>query len=154
MQYGFGPVSDNSLFQLKLLNIYRPLPVQSVLMTGILICCTCHFKSSSLCLFGLCLQVSTAPNFCPDTSGQRWSLVQVHLFSCAVGKEGHCKQISVACVGSICSVPATLGLSLLTACVLSLSTLLKLHVALQGACPVPHALPRPKPLRFRFSGTP
>ena len=46
----------------------------------------------------------------------------------------------------------------LTACVLSPSTLLRLQVALQGnclkwalGCP---ALPRSKPLRFRFSGTP
>ena len=44
--------------------------------------------------------------------------------------------------------------SRLTACVLSQSTLLRLQVALQGAGPGLHALPRSKLLRFRFSGTP
>ena len=38
--------------------------------------------------------------------------------------------------------------------VLSLSTLLRLQAALQGAGPELRALLRPKPLRFRFSGTP
>ena len=46
--------------------------------------------------------------------------------------EEHCKQISLACVGSAHSVWATLGLPLLMACVLSQSTLLRLQVALQG----------------------
>ena len=49
--------------------------------------------------------------------------------------EEHCKQISLACVGSARSVWATLGLLLLTACVLSQSTLLRLQVAQQGNCP-------------------
>ena len=70
-------------------------------------------------------------NFHPDTSGQRWSLVQVRLFS-PVGREGRCRQVSLACVGSARSVPATLGLPPLTAYVLSQSTLLRLQVALQG----------------------
>ena len=39
-------------------------------------------------------------------------------------------------------------------CVLSPSTLFRLQVALQGAGPALPALFRPKPLRFRFSGTP
>ena len=56
------------------------------------------------------------------------------MFSCAVEREGHCKPISLACVGSACSVWATLGLSPLTACVLSWSTLLRFQVALQGNC--------------------
>ena len=64
----------------------------------------------------------------------------------------HCKQISLACVGSTHSVPATLGLPLLAACVLSLSTLLRLQVALQGAGPELQSMP--KLLRFQFSGTP
>ena len=75
------------------------------------------------------------------------------LVSCAVGREEHCKQISVACVGSARNVSATVGLPLLTACVLSQSTLLRLQVVLQGNC-LKRALPRSKPLRFRFSGTP
>ena len=55
------------------------------------------------------------------------SLVQ----SCS-GREEHCKQMSLACVGIAGSVWATLGLSPLTACVLSQSTLLRLQGALQG----------------------
>ena len=51
-----------------------------------------------------------------------------------MGREEHCKQISLACVGSARSVWATLGLPPLTACVLSQSTLLRLRVALQGIC--------------------
>ena len=50
------------------------------------------------------------------------------------GGEEHCKQISLACVGSACSVWATLGLPLLTACVLSWSTLLRLQVVLLENC--------------------
>ena len=49
-------------------------------------------------------------------------------------REEHCKQISLACVESARSVSAALGLPLLTVCVLSLSTLLRLQVALQGNC--------------------
>ena len=49
-----------------------------------------------------------------------------------MGREGHCRQISRACVGSTSSVLATLGLPPFAACVLSLSTLLRLQVALQG----------------------
>ena len=71
-----------------------------------------------------------------------------------MGREEHCKQISLVCVGSACSVWATLGLPPLTARVLSQSTLLWLQVALQGTGPGLRALPRSKPLRFRFSGTP
>ena len=44
----------------------------------VLICCTCHFQNSSLlfvCFGFLCLQVSSVSNFCPDTRGQRWSLI-------------------------------------------------------------------------------
>ena len=64
------------------------------------------------------------------------------MFSRAVGREGHCKQMSLACVGSARSVSATLGLPPLTAGVLSQSTLLRLQVALQGCCPnrAPHFL--------------
>ena len=54
----------------------------------VLICCTCHFQSSSLFLvyFGFfCLQVSSVSNFHPDTRGRRWLLIQAHLFSCVVG---------------------------------------------------------------------
>ena len=53
----------------------------------------------------------------------------------AVGREEHCKHTSLACVESAYTVWATPGLPLLTACVLSRSTLLRLQVALQGNCP-------------------
>ena len=72
------------------------------------------------------------------------------MFSHAVGREEHCKQISLACVESAHSVSATMGLPLLMACVLSQSTLLRLQVALQGVGPGLPALPRSKPLMFRF----
>ena len=51
-----------------------------------------------------------------------------------MGREEHCKQISLARVGSARSVSATLGLPLLTTCVLSQSKLLRLQVARQGNC--------------------
>ena len=101
----------------------------------VLICCTCHFQSGSIFFvyFGfLHLQFSSVSNFHPDTRGQRWSLIQAHLFSCAVGREEHYKEISLVCVGSARSVWTTLGLPPLMVCVLCRSTLLRLQVALQG----------------------
>ena len=83
-----------------------------------------------------------------------------HLFSltCSVGREEHCKQISLACVGSARSVWTTLGLPQLTvACAFQVYTAQapgcsagELSKVGPGLC----ALPRSKPLRFRFSGTP
>ena len=106
----------------------------------VFIYCTCHFQRGSLFFvyFGsLCLQVSSVSNFHSDTRGRRWSLFQAHLSSRAVGREEHCKQISLACVGSASSVSAVLGFhpppsTPLTVCVLSQSTLLRLQVALPG----------------------
>ena len=86
-----------------------------MLPPGILICCTGHFWRGSLCLFGFCLLVFSVSNFCPDTSGRRWSLVWVRLFSRAVGREGRCRQMSLACAVSTHSILAVLGLLLLTA---------------------------------------
>ena len=53
-----------------------------------------------------------------------------------MGRKENCKQISLACVGSAyaLSVWATLGLTLLTVCVLSQFTMLRLQFALQGNC--------------------
>ena len=75
-----------------------------------------------------------------------------------MGREEHCKQILLACVGSANSVLAALGLPPLMVCVLSCfytSQALgcssgELSEAGPGLC----AVPRSKPLRFRFSGTP
>ena len=80
------------------------------------------------------------------------------MFSRAVGREEHCKQTSLVCVGSARGVWATPGLLPLTACVLSQSISLRLQVALQGNC-LTWALgcmhfSGSKPLRFRLSGTP
>ena len=102
----------------------------------VLICCTCHFQSGPLSFsFGfLCLQASSVSNFHPDTNGGWWSLIQAHLFSCVVGREKYCKQISLVCVRSAHSVWTTLGLSQLMAHVLYWSTLLRFQVALQGNC--------------------
>ena len=94
----------------------------------VLIYCTCHFQGGSLG-FSFCLLVSSVSDFRPDTRGRWWSLFQAHLFSRAVGREGRCKQITLACAPS---VSATLGLPLLTACALSLSTQLRLQVAPPG----------------------
>ena len=74
-----------------------------------------------------------------------------------MARKEHCKQISLACVGSACSVSATLDLPLLKACVLSClhfsgSTLLCQELSEAG--PGLHALLRSKPLRFRLLGTP
>ena len=75
------------------------------------------------------------------------------MFSCAVGREGHCKQITLACAHSVL---ATLGLPPLTACVLSCLHCLGSRLLcreLSEAGPGLYALPRSKPLRFRFSGS-
>ena len=74
------------------------------------------------------------------------------MFSCAVGREGRCKQITLACAHS---VSASLGLPPLTVCVLlhCLGSRL-LCWKLFEAGPGLYALPRSKPLRFRYSGSP
>ena len=135
-QRGVSSVSDSSLFQLILLfEVYMPLPMQSVQTTGFQSVALVTSEVVPSVYFGFfCLQISSVSNCHPDTRGQRWSLIQAHLFNCAVGREEHCKQISLVCVGSACSVWATLGLPALPACMLSLSILLRIQVALQGNC--------------------
>ena len=95
----------------------------------VLIYCTCHFQGSSLCFSFFCLLVSSVSDFRPDTRGRWWTLFQAHLFSHVVGREGCCKQITLACARS---VSATLGLPPLMARVPSLPTLLRIQVALPG----------------------
>ena len=94
----------------------------------VLIYCTCHFQGSSLG-FSFCLLVSSVSDFRPDTRGRWWTLFQAHLFSHAVGREGRCKQITLACAHS---VSATLDLPPLTARAPSLPTQLRLQVAAPG----------------------
>ena len=132
-----------------------PLQCTVSINCRVLICCTCHFQSDSLSFvyFGfLCLQVSSVSNFHPDSRGQRWSFIQAHLFSCVLGREGLSKQISLAFVGSVCSVWTTLGLpQSKTACASwiynaqapwsSARTLSQMGLAF-------YVLPRSEPLRF------
>ena len=77
------------------------------------------------------------------------------MFSCVVGRERHCKQISLVCVGSVRSVWTTLGLPQLTvACASRVYTAQALGCsagALSKVGSAFHALPRSKLLRF--SGT-
>ena len=92
----------------------------------VLIYCTC------LCFSFFCLLVSSVSNFCPDTRVQWWTVFQAHLFS-AVGREGRCKQITLA---SVCTVSATLGLPLLTGvCTFLVYTAQALGCS-AGNCPV------------------
>ena len=75
------------------------------------------------------------------------------MFSCTVGREGHCKQVILACARS---VSATLGLPPLSACVLSCIYCLGSRLLcreLSEAGPGLHVPPRSKPLRFRHSGS-
>ena len=80
-----------------------------------------------------------------------------HLFSRAVGREEHCKQISLACVGSAHSVWTTLGLPQFTeACAFWVYTAQAPGCSaeeLSKAGPAFRALPRSKLFKFRFSGT-
>ena len=74
-----------------------------------------------------------------------------------MGREEHCKQISLACGGRAHSVSAALGLpTLWGVCFPSLhcsgSRLLCQELSVAG--PGLQALSRSKPLRFRFSGSP
>ena len=76
------------------------------------------------------------------------------MFSPAVGREGHCKQITLACAHN---VSTTLGQPLLMGCVPSLPTMLRLrllHGELSEVSPGLHATPKSKLLRFRQSGSP
>ena len=99
-----------------------------------------------------CLQVSSVSNFCPDTRGRR-SLVQ----SCCgeggtlqtniTGMCGECSQC-LGCTGfapthGVCAFPDYTAQS--PGCSAG---------ELSEVGPGLHALPRSKPLRFRFSGTP
>ena len=75
-----------------------------------------------------------------------------------MGREEHHKQTSLACVGRARSVWATLGLPPLTGvCAFPVYTAQAPGCSageLSKAVPGLHALPRSKPLRFRFLGTP
>ena len=79
------------------------------------------------------------------------------MFSCAAGREDHGKQTSLARVGRARSVWATLGFPAHGVCAFSVYTAQAPDYSageLSKAGPGLRALPRSKPLRFKFSGTP
>ena len=75
-----------------------------------------HFEGGSLCLTSVCwsLQclISALTRGGGGGGGHFFFFFQAHLFSCAVGREGCCKQITLSCAHS---VSAPLSLPLLTA---------------------------------------
>ena len=81
------------------------------------------------------------------------------MFSCIVGREEPCKQISWVCVVSACSIWTTLGLPrswlrVLFWCAYTAQAPGCTAGVLSKVCSVFRALPRSKLLRFTFSGTP
>ena len=100
-----------------------------------------HFQGGSLCLASSCFLVSSVSDFRPDTRGMVVDtfFFQAHLFSCAVGREGYCKQITLACVRSVSATHAHGAHR-------SGSTLLRQEPS--EASPRLHALPRSKLLSF------
>ena len=87
-----------------------------------------HFQGGSLCFSFFCLLVSSVSNSHPDTGGGGGHFFRLTRLV-VLWREGRCKQITLVLAHSVLD---TLGLPLLTACVLSLSTLLRLQVALPG----------------------
>ena len=93
-------------------------------------------------------------SFHPDTRGGWWSLFKAHLFSCAVGREEHCKQIALACARSVlATLVCPLSQHVCFPCLHCLGSRL-LCRELSEASPGLYALSRSKPLRFRYLGTP
>ena len=126
-----------------------------MLTTGNLICCTCHFQSGPLCFSFFCLLVSSVSNFHPDTRG----VVVVTFFrlTCSVVLWGgrnsahkyHWHVLTVIQPHWGCPHSQHVCFPSLHC---SGSRLLCQELSDVG--PGLHALPRSKPLRFRFSGTP
>ena len=116
----------------------------------------CSFQGVSLCYSFFCLLVSSVSGFHPDTKGTVedifFFLIQAHLFSRAVGREGGMLQtdntgVSSQCLSHTGSAPAHGACSL------------PAHTAQALGCPArnypwPPASPRSKLLRFRHSGSP
>ena len=117
------------------------------------------YCGSSLCYSFFCLLVSSVSSFCPDKR-ERWRTLFKFFFrlTCSValwgGREGCCKQVTLACAHSAL---ATLGLPPLTVRVASCphcSGSRLFHRELSVADPGLLVPPRPKPLRFRHLGSP
>ena len=120
----------------------------------VLIYRTCHFQGGFFCFSFFCLLVSSVSNFCHEARGRWWTHFQAHLFSHAVEREGRCKQITLVCAHSVL---ATLGLPpsrrVCFPCLPCLGSRF-LCWELSEAGPELYALPRSKPLRFRYLSTP
>ena len=100
----------------------------------VLIYCTVTSKVVPAVYFSFfCLLVSQCQISALTQGGRGGHFLGAHLFSHALGRQEHCKQISPACIRSArCSVSTILGVPPLTACVLSQSTLLRLQFAVLG----------------------
>ena len=114
-QCGVSSVSDGPLFWFILvLKVYScPSNEVSSIKCRVLICCTCHFQSSSpfFVYFGfLCLEISSMSNFHSDTWSEGGHLLKLTCSVVLWGREGHCKQILLLCVGSAHCGWTTLGL--------------------------------------------
>ena len=154
-QCGVNSVSDSSLFQLiLLLEVYRPLPVQSMLTTGFQ---SVAPVSSKATLFILASSVCKPLQCLTSTLTQGGEGGHSFRLTCSVVWWGG-RQIPLACVRSARSIGTTWVCPRSRRRVLSWSTLLRLHVALLGVLskvgPAFHALPRCKLLRLRFLRTP
>ena len=101
-----------------------------------LIYCTCHFHSSFL-FFVLASSVGKSLQCLISALKQGGKGGQLFRLTCSAvfWGEGKLQTNITGMCGSACSVWTTLGLTTITACVLSQSTLLRLQVALQGYCP-------------------
>ena len=99
----------------------------------VLTCCTCHFQSGSLFFvyFGfLCLQVSLVSNYCPDTRGQRWSLISLTCSVVLWGGRNTANKYHL-CAWGVLAVYGPHWVCPSSRLVLSGSTLLRLRGALQ-----------------------
>ena len=92
-------------------------------------------------------------NFHPDTRGEVVSYLGSLVQSCC-GEGGALQTNATGLCGEHSQGSGHTGFAPAHGCVLSWSTLLRLQAALQGVGPELCALPRSKPLRFRFPGTP
>ena len=123
----------------------------------ILICCTCHFQSSSLFVyFGLlCLQVSSLSNF--RHKGAKVVTYLGSLVQLCCGEGGTLQTNITGMCGECSPCLATLDLpQLMVACAFPVYTAQAPGCAagvLSKVGPVFRALPRSKLLRLRFSGT-
>ena len=127
----------------------------------VLICCTCHFQSVPSSFLILASSVCKSLKCLISALKQGGERGRLFTLTCSIalwgGRKEHCKQISLACVGSARSVWTTLHLPQLTAsCASRVDTAQPPGCSagvLSKAGPAFHALSRSQLLRFRFLGT-